>query len=115
MRTKGCSLKGGLFSYPLYDPNAEYSIEAEQSADAYYRYVDESGSGEGYYDYYDFFDYMNGDLVYYPAYYDFASQGAPRTLTVRDILLGVVTSAFSAGATAGPPHHLKVLSDDTGD
>ena len=97
-----------------YDPNAEYTIEAEHTVDVYNRYDEESGGIE-YYDYYDFFEYTNGDLLYYPNFFSFESQGAPRTVTFSSLLIGVVTGAFSQGAAAGPPHHLKVRSDATVD
>lgn len=94
-----------------YDPNAEYTMEAEHEAHVYYRYVDESDYETGeYYDYYDFLEYTDGMLVYHPIYYDFTGNGPPR-VSLGNILLGLTTAAFSAGAPAGQPHHLKVVSD----
>jgi hypothetical protein len=92
-----------------YDPNAEYSVDGEHTADPYYR----NDLGE-LIDYYNFQTYLEGIPVYYPGSYQFMGPG-PRRPSIGAILLGTTLALFSQGTRHGPPHHLRVVSDTTND
>ena len=66
---------------------------------------------EDYYNYAIYEDPTFGE-VWYPLYFRFEGPG-PSQPTLKEIILGVTYAIWSAGALAGPPHHLKVVSDMT--
>ena len=90
-----------------YDPNAEYSVDGEHTAEPYYR--NDLGELE---DYYNFQTYEFGVPVYYPGAYTFTGPG-PRRPSLGEIFLGTTLALFSLGTRHGPPHHVRVLSDET--
>jgi len=90
-----------------YDPNAEYNVDGEHTAEPYYR--DDLGA---LIDYYNFQTYLEGIPVYYPSSYEFLGPG-PRRPSIGAILLGTTFALFSQGTRHGQPHHLKVVSDST--
>jgi hypothetical protein len=92
-----------------YDPDADYTIEVYPQLQAKIRH----NIGDTYEDYYDYIQWTYGNSVYYPYYFGFSGPGPDRQINTASILLGAVYSIFTDGATAGPPHHLKVISDDT--
>ena len=95
-----------------YDPNAEYTVEANPGVDLRHQGAD----GSGYNDIYNFMYWANVDpIVYVPAYFGFNGPGPEVDIFSNSISLGTVFSLFTEGATAGPPHHMKVLSDVTED
>lgn len=95
-------------TYYPYDPSAEYDIESFHEVDVilYQTYLE-------YYDYYNYIEYTYGEPVIFPNNFAFVGLGPPQVSSVRDILLGTVTGVFTAGAVAGEPHHVRVVSDDT--
>lgn len=94
-----------------YDPNVRYEIDSFHEVEM--RYEVAVGLGNGYYDYDNYDAYRYGEPVWYPAWYDFVGAGPERTVDVRSILLGTTFRVFEYGAAAGPPHHVKVVSDKT--
>ncbi len=94
-----------------YEPDAEYTVESRHYIEV--RHTRSEIYAEGYADYYNYVDYTYGDPVYYPFYYDFFGPGPDRTISFSSILLGITNALFSGGAKAGPPHHLKVITDRT--
>lgn len=92
-----------------YDPNAEYSVDGEHTAEPYYR--NDLGELE---DYYNFQTYEFGVPVYYPGAYTFTGPG-PRRPSLGEIFLGTTLALFSLQSRHGPPDHLRVLSDNTED
>lgn len=94
-------------TYFPYDPNAEYDIESFHEVDVIFHQVYLE-----YYDYYNYIEYTYGEQIMFPSNYSFVGLGPPQVSGVRDILLGVITGAFTAGAVAGQPHHLKLVSDN---
>ncbi|MGI9106689.1 MAG: hypothetical protein ACR2G4_10620 [Pyrinomonadaceae bacterium] len=97
-----------------YDPNAEFDVESIPILETYLRNIDEEEGGGGVSgnDYFNFSAYEVGSPVIYPIYYNFIG-GGPLRRGVSSIILGLVNAAWSAGALAGPPHHLKLISDTT--
>ncbi|MBA3242904.1 MAG: hypothetical protein H0T60_16910 [Acidobacteria bacterium] len=92
-------------AYFPYDPNAEYDIESFHEADVILQ------QSLGWYDTYNYIEYTYGLPVLFPNNFSFVGLGPPQVSSVRDILLGNLTGAFIAGAVAGQPHHLKLVSD----
>ena len=93
-----------------YDPNAEYMVEANPGMDMRHQGAD----GTGYNDIYNFMYWANLDpIVYAPAYFGFNGPGPEVDVFSNSIFLGTIFSLFTAGGTAGPPDHLKVVSDTT--
>lgn len=91
-----------------HDPDAEYEVVASHQLETRYRTFDESG----FEDYYNFSVYgLQDPLVYSPGWFGFSGGGPPYSTNVANIFLGTVYTAFSNGAAAGPPHHLKVVDD----
>jgi hypothetical protein len=95
--------------YFPYDPDADYTIEVYPQLVAKIQH----NYGDTYEDYYDYVQWSYGNQVYYPYYYGFTGLGPDVQIDGTSILLGGVYSIFSMGATSGPPHHLKVVSDNT--
>lgn len=96
--------------YFPYDPSADFTIEAYAQAIARVRH----DYGDTYEDYYNYVQWTNaayGDPVYYPYYFGFAGPGPDVQIQGSSILLGGVFSLFTEGATAGPPDHVRVVSD----
>ena len=93
-----------------YDPNVEYRLEVSHYNEPIY-IMPGSGAMEDYYNYAIYEDPMFGQ-VWYPLYFRFAGPG-PSQPTLKEIILGATYAIWSAGALAGPPHHLKVVSDNT--
>ncbi len=94
----------------LYDPNVEYRIEVNHINEPIYRSPGD-GSFDDYYNYYIYEDPMFGDIVWFPLSYSFNGPGPDRP-SASQIILGVTYAIWTAGALAGPPHHLKVVSDN---
>jgi hypothetical protein len=98
------NLYEGFFAY---DPAADYSIEALPQLISKHNYP----IGDGYEDYYNYVQWSLGDPVYYPTAFGFTGPGPSTEIDFASIVLGSVYSYFTEGATAGPPDHLKVISD----
>lgn len=104
-----CDNESYYEAFFAYDPDAEYTIEVHPQLIAKQRH----DIGDTYEDYYNYSEWANRDPVYYPYYFNFTGPGPDVGIWGNTITLGTVFSLFTEGATAGPPHHLKVISDDT--
>ena len=90
-----------------YDPTADYAIEALPQLISKHNYP----IGDGYEDYYNYVQWSLGDPVYYPTAFGFTGPGPSTEIDFSSIVLGSVYSYFTEGATAGPPDHVRVISD----
>jgi hypothetical protein len=93
-----------------YDPDGEYEGEFVPGLSPYFR--SEDGALLDHYNYSYYLDQptlVPETTGAYPFY-----GGGPEIHTgVIDLLVGTLTGAWSFGAAAGPPHHVRVVSDDT--
>jgi hypothetical protein len=90
-----------------YDPNAEYYVLSSHSVQAMYRHFNESA-------FEDQFNYaaygVMDPSIHFPGWFNFSGDG-PSVSGLQNIFLGTIYTIFTGGAASGPPHHLKVVSD----
>jgi hypothetical protein len=90
-----------------YDPDADYATEVYPTVHVIYRH----SPGDTYADYYNYVQWTYATQVYAPYSFGFTGPGPDVGISFSDILLGYVFSIFTDGDTSGPPHHLRVTTD----